>query len=331
MNAFWPNDSHALLVSVLILAATLLAAFGTSYIRPKFAARLAAWMVPLFAVATTELCFFDEPAGFRMLVFIFGALFGMKGVVTAESRHSGEPRLRPLAWFAFAAAWLGMRPNAFANVPGPARNDAGEFLRKGFAGFLSGLALAAGAHGLWNSSPTIPNDVLRTALVFAMALPSLSLILHFGIINILVGAWRLVGADCRPLFRQPLRSTSLGEFWSRRWNLAFAEMAAVAVARPLRPHVGKGPALFAAFVFSGLLHEIAISLPVHAGYGLPMAYFILQGLAVAFEKRIVRKGTPIDARPWLGRLWTAAWLILPLPVLFHPPFFKAIILPLIGA
>jgi hypothetical protein len=35
------------------------------------------------------------------------------------------------------------------------------------------------------------------------------------------GAWRLAGVDRRPLFLAPLRSTSLAEFWGRRWNLAF--------------------------------------------------------------------------------------------------------------
>src|SRR5207248_6050770 len=99
-------------------------------------------------------------------------------------------------------------------------------------------------------------------------LAGLSLLLHFVIFNILAGLWRRAGVACNPLFRAPLRSTSLGEFWGRRWNLAFAEMTAIGVYRPLTGHVGRTAALFVAFLFSGLLHELAITVPVQAAYGL---------------------------------------------------------------
>jgi hypothetical protein len=49
-----------------------------------------------------------------------------------------------------------------------------------------------------------------------LLLPGLSLVLHFGVFNLLAGAWRLAGVDCRPLFLAPLESTSLAEFWGRR-------------------------------------------------------------------------------------------------------------------
>jgi alginate O-acetyltransferase complex protein AlgI len=63
---------------------------------------------------------------------------------------------------------------------------------------------------------------------------------------------------------------------------------------------------------------------------LPLLYFILQGIAVAWEEFLAMRGRPIDARPWFGRLWSIAWLVLPLPMLFHPPFLTGVILPLLG-
>lgn len=122
-------------------------------------------------------------------------------------------------------------------------------------------------------------------------------------------------------FRNPLASRSLSEFWSRRWNVGFSEMIAVAVHRPVRRVAGETAALFAAFLASGLLHELAISVPVHAGYGLPTLYFLLHGALVGVERK---------APHLAGRAWTIFWLVAPLPVLFHPPFLRGIVWPLVG-
>ena len=81
------------------------------------------------------------------------------------------------------------------------------------------------------------------------------------------------GCSALPFDRQTSR-----EFWGRRWNAAFSEMTAIAIYQPLVRVAGRGPALAASFLGSGLLHELAISVPVRAGYGLPMAYFMLQGV-----------------------------------------------------
>src|SRR5437763_446358 len=149
--------------------------------------------------------------------------------------------------------------------------------------------------------------------------------LHFGAFNILAGLWRLAGVDCRPLFRAPLVSRSLAEFWGRRWNLAFSEMTALGVYRPLAGVLGRGPATIGAFLCSGLLHELAISVPVKAGFGLPLGYFALHGTLVLLERRLepARRG-------WLSHAWVLAWLALPLPALFHPWFLRGVVWPLIG-
>ena len=123
----------------------------------------------------------------------------------------------------------------------------------------------------------------------------------------------------------PHRSRSLTEFWGRRWNLAFSEMTALAIYRPFRDRLGAATAVLASFAFSGLLHEAAISVPVRAGYGGPFAYFLLHGVLVLAEKRLALERWGV----W-NRAWTAAWLILPLPILFHPPFLRAVAWPLVG-
>src|SRR5205085_907184 len=109
----------------------------------------------------------------------------------------------------------------------------------------------------------------------------------------------------------------LAEFWAKRWNLAFSEMTAIALYRPLASSVGKTPALVLSFLFSGAIHEVVVSLPVRAGYGLPFAFFTIHGALVAVERRLARAGHPVE-RSWLGRVWTVIWLVAPVPLLFHP-------------
>ena len=98
-------------------------------------------------------------------------------------------------------------------------------------------------------------------------------------------------------------------------------MIAVTVHRPVRRVAGETAGLFASFLASGLLHEIAISAPVNAGYGLPTLYFLLHGALVAVERRYPRVAT---------RAWTVFWLVAPLPILFHPPFLRGVVWPLVG-
>jgi hypothetical protein len=93
---------------------------------------------------------------------------------------------------------------------------------------------------------------------------------------------------------------------------------AAALPRPVRPA--------GAFVVSGLLHELAISLPVRAGFGLPTLYFAIHALATSLEPRLrVRRWPSLPARAW-------TWLLVlaPLPLLFHRAFRDALVLPLFG-
>ena len=88
--------------------------------------------------------------------------------------------------------------------------------------------------------------------------------------------------------------------------------------RPLAQRVGRSRALLASFLASGLLHELAISLPVNAGYGLPTCYFVLQGFMIRRERK----------QP--GRLATLLRIALPLPLVFHPWFVNGTLVPLLG-
>jgi len=322
LNAFTPSDPEVVWVGAALLIATLALGFAISRIASPRPARMAAWTLVAFAFIGAERLTASEPAGFRMLGIMGALLYGMKAVVSVEERIATGAALSPLRWFAFAAAWPGMRPSLFANLGSRSLPGGWRLIGNGLVRLAVGALFFVAARRAWAAGSVIGAT--------ALALPALSLILHFGIFNVLAGGWRLLGARCDALFRAPLRSRSLTEFWGRRWNLAFSEMTALGIYRPLAPRVGRPAAMVAAFFASGLLHEIAISLPVNRGFGLPLSYFALHGLLRLAEQRLERAGHPMWRHAWLGRAWTLFWLLVPLPILFHRPFLAGVVWPLLS-
>jgi hypothetical protein len=154
-------------------------------------------------------------------------------------------------------------------------------------------------------------------------------VLHFGTFHLLSLGWRTVGVNAMPVMQNPLRSNSLAEFWGRRWNTAFHELATRFTFRPLRPMVGRAGATLLVFLLSGLIHELVISIPAHGGYGLPTGYFVVQGLGVAGEH--TRLGRRVGlGRGWRGWLFTVIVAAAPAFWLFPPPFVRTVILPMLA-
>ena len=80
----------------------------------------------------------------------------------------------------------------------------------------------------------------------------------------------------------------------------------------------------AGFLFSGVAHELVISVPASGGYGLPTLYFLFQGLGVIAERKFELRHTPAGgAFLWFVLLAPAFWL-------FHPPFMNAVIDPFLA-
>ena len=348
MNAYLPRDPVTIALVGAVLLADLLAGLGLTRLRPGRWPRLLAWLLVVSATVGVERLCAAEPAGVRMLAIIAALLFGMKAVVGVEARADGAAPLPAGRWLAFAAGWPGMRPAIFARtveqaaLPAPPSRagkaacstkrlpDAWPLLALGTRRLLLGAALFVAAWLVWHRARPPLADGAARLLATVLLLPAVSLVLHFGAFTLLAGFWRLRGIDARPLFRAPLASRSLAEFWGRRWNLAFSEMTAIGVYRPLAKRLGRGPATFGAFACSGVLHELAISVPVQAGYGLPLTYFALHGLLALLEGRLERAGRAVSSWGWAVHLWVLGWLALPLPLLFHPPFLRGVVWPLVG-
>jgi hypothetical protein len=98
---------------------------------------------------------------------------------------------------------------------------------------------------------------------------------------------------------------------------------------PLARRAGARAALLAVFLYSGLYHEI-VSFMARSGYGGPTLYFLVQYLGVAAEssgrgRRVLRN------RPWLGRAWTLAVVVVPVGLLLHRGFVEGYLVPMLAA
>lgn len=177
----------------------------------------------------------------------------------------------------YLALWPGMDPAPFAATTLPA---GGGLVLEGLLRAAAGaLLLAVRAGTPWIDVPRI--------------LAGFGLLVHFGLCDVLAGAWRLRGVGVERLFDRPWAATSLREFWGRRWNRAFSAVARERVYRPVARLRGRTAGLLAAFVFSGLVHELLLSVPARGGWGLPTAYFLLQGLGVVLGRPAGRAGTAL--------------------------------------
>jgi hypothetical protein len=326
MKSFLPADITTLFITLTLLIFIICLGFFITKIRNTGIARLSAWLMVIVSTAGIERWCNDEGAGYRMLAIILVMLFSIKVVVTVETYKNGKAGLSFVQWLAFVTGWFGMRPQIFESLGGRSLPGGRDLIIFGIIRILSGAALLMLAKWISIHYVSFYSKIIITGLLLA----AISLILHFGILNISAGAWRFMGADTKTLFRSPLSSTSLSEFWGRRWNIAFSEMTAIAIYRPLKAPLGTTFATLLAFLFSGLLHEMAISLPVEAGFGLPLLYFLIHGSVMLVEREMEKRGFPISKHAWAGRTWVIFWLLLPLPLLFHKAFVKGIVWDIIS-
>ena len=173
----------------------------------------------------------------------------------------------------------------------------------------------------------LPYGELATGWV---GLAGIAFALHFGVLHLWSLAWRARGVECRHIMHSPARATSVSDLWGNRWNLAFNDVVYHMIFRRLLRKIGLKGSIAVVFLVSGILHELVISWPARAGYGLPTMYFLIQALGALAERSRPGKRMKLG-RGLRGWLWTLLVVAGPAFWLFHPPFVRNAVLPFLNA
>ncbi len=232
-----------------------------------------------------------------------------------------------LAWF---IGWPGLDAKAFFSKA--QRESSSKHSKNGRYADLTEMTLAASKMLLGIAMLVLVAPVFLSSndlLAGWIALAGILMMLHFGVFHLLAIFWRWGGRNVRPIMNAPVLSTSVSDFWSKRWNLAFRDYTYPHLFKPLARSWSPLAAVVGGYAFSGLVHELAISVPAQAGFGLPTLYFAMQGVAIVSERWLAKKGVAIKGG-WRGWIWTAVVTVPGAIVLFHPPFIRNVIVPVVG-
>jgi len=263
-----------------------------------------------------------------MSVMVFAIYTGCKWLTwrRASGRHARPSIGRSVAYL---LAWPGMNAGEFLGrtTIGSSNLEKAPTRRK-YAWVLATGKTFAGAGLLWFASQDF--RTLDPLLVGWIGMIGLVLFLHFGVFQLIAFGWQTAGVDAKPIMREPLRAVSVAEFWGSRWNTAFNALVHDLAFRPLARRVGMRCAIVGVFLISGFVHEVAISVPAHGGYGLPTAYFLLQACALLFERSPLGRRFGLG-RGLVGRLFAFICVGGPVFWLFHPRFVTNVILPMLHA
>ena len=275
------------------------------------------WL-PLLTLPVLAVIYRQLFAGWVFMWLLAGAIWAGCKWLTWRSTAPGTSWIRSVMYL---FAWPGLDAANFLTKTTHRPVAVSEWIRS-LACAVTGAVLFAFAAGSSHDS--------KSLVVAWAGMAGVALFLHFGTFHLLALAYRSAGIDASPLMRRPARATSLADFWGSRWNTSFSKLANDRVFRPLARPIGIAWATLAVFFVSGAIHDLVISLPARGGFGLPTAYFALQGAFVLFERS--RTGRDLGlGRGWRGRVFTLSVILLPLPLLFHAEFARNVILPMLEA
>jgi len=238
----------------------------------------------------------------------------LKLATWSRRRRSAAPFWKHAAYL---LAWPGLDVDAFLYAPVLHRPSVAEWT---FA-FLKTLL---GAALLWIVVPRITNA--NDYLLGWVGMCGLVFVLHFGSFHLLSCLLRSCNAQATPIMNWPIASRGVTEFWGKRWNLAFRDVTHRLLFRPLVRRVRPAAALLIGFAISGLVHELVTSVPAGGGYGLPTLYFAIQGAALLLERSAWGRRLGLG-RGAVGWLFVLVVVVLPAPLLFHPPFVCRVVVP----
>jgi Membrane bound O-acyl transferase family len=276
----------------------------------------AAWL-PLVVLVLSALPFYRTAKPWVFMWALAIAIFmGLKWLTWWTAR--GQVVHTAARSGAYLFAWPGMDAKSFLDETTQATSPTAR------RWLWAILETSTGAALLWGVARMLPSQHPLARGWTGML--GMILLLHFGVFQLIALFWQSFGIAAWPIMSAPLRSMSLSEFWGKRWNLGFRQLAHDFVFSTVRRKLGAKGAGFLVFVLSGLIHDFVISVPARGGYGLPTMYFVLQGIGVTFERSRAARylGLGEGLRGWM---FVVLVTLGPVYWLFHPPFVLRVIIP----
>jgi len=273
---------------------------------------------PVVTIALWPLTQPALPAWAYMWSLSVVTFFGCKWLTWRRANLKSEVSLT--AHLAYLFAWPGMEPRGFF-APQATENQAA--LREWMWALLK---LTGGLIVLFFVCPWLSQTAIPRYGFAWCGMAAIAFVLHFGLFHLLSCYWRLQGKTAPLLMNLPICSSSVADFWGNRWNMAFRDITHRHVFGPLTRLWGPRRALLIGFFFSGLIHDLVISVPAGGGYGLPTLFFMLQALGILISRTTTGKRLGIH-RGLRGWLFTLLVVVVPCPLVFHSKFASQVVLP----
>ncbi len=273
-----------------------------------------AWL-PLLTLPTVVVILTPtQPRWVFMWLLAFAIYVGCKWLTWRTTPARGTSLAKQ---FGYLLAWPGLDAPAFFHTPSVGVRPLSDWLFA-LAKLALGIAIVMGLF------PLIPVDLELFRGWVGMI--GVLFVLHFGVFHLLSLTWRAFGITARPIMDWPMLANSVRDFWGKRWNSAFRDLTHRYLFRPLTTHFGARTALLVGFIFSGLVHELVVSVPAGGGYGGPTLFFLLQAVGLLLERSALgqRIGLANGIRGWA---FTMLMLLGPVGLLFHRPFVCGVVVP----
>jgi hypothetical protein len=250
--------------------------------------RLLVLVVVCLAILLTPLLMSPDRSIARVLASICAVALCAK----AYDAHVGLDRgFRPNFW-----SYVVYLPNPATLVlrkldrePRPSRSENLARLAQQGLGFLAGAMTFVGAFQVdWRRWPFMVEHCAKVVAFFLMLVPGTLAATAF---------WKLVGGRARELMDRPFAARTPADFW-KRYNRPAQQFFYEDVFKPLGGRRLPVRATLATFLISGIIHEYVFDIVVDRVQGYQMAFFLIQGIAVAATIRVKPTGTAVI--PWVA-------------------------------
>ncbi|KAG8747186.1 hypothetical protein FRC12_014126 [Ceratobasidium sp. 428] len=191
---------------------------------------------------------------------------------------------------------------------------------------VPGVSSPSGGSIFLSSLPILPRALVSTALHFATGVAFIGgFNMVYGILTLICVGWGQSPSAWPPVMEEPWVTTSLHDFWGRRWHqllrqtflfgggypLSFIFERAVGVffGKRAGQTAGFTGLVFGAFTASGLFHMFAMYAMGRGVEWRVVGFFSAQAVALALE-RLWKATTGRRVDGWWGRIWAYAWVII---------------------